>query len=283
MSHSVLITGAGGMLGRSLCQRFREHQVFARGRSELDVTCQKSVLETFKALKPDVVIHCAAMTQVDDCETQQERAFAVNHLGSLHVAQAAKQVKSRLIAISTDYVFKGDSLQPYPENAPTEPQTIYGQSKLEGERAILSEYGDAVVARVAWLYGPGGPSFLHTMMRLGKMGGDPMQVVNDQIGNPTSTLAVAEHIEILMRSDIRGVVHLTCEGEATWFEFTREIFERAGLNREVLACTSDAFPRPAPRPANSRLEKGALLKEGIQAMPHWKEALNDFLEMYPEG
>lgn len=283
MSHSVLITGAGGMLGRSLCQRFRKHQVFALGRSELDVTCQKSVLETVKSLQPDVVIHCAAMTQVDDCETQQERAFAVNHLGSLHVAQAAKQVKSRLIAISTDYVFKGDSPQPYPETASTGPQTIYGQSKLKGESAILSEYEDAIVARVAWLYGPGGPSFFHTMMRLGKMGGNAMQVVNDQIGNPTSTLAVAEHIEILMRSDIRGVVHLTCEGEATWFEFTRAIFERMGINRDVVACTSDAFPRPAPRPTNSRLEKGALLKEGIQAMPHWRAALSDFIELYPEG
>lgn len=283
MNQSVLITGAGGMLGRSLRQRLSGHQVFALGRDDLDVTCQKSVFESFQALKPDVVIHCAAMTQVDDCETKQEHAFAVNHLGSLHVAQAAKQIQTRLIAISTDYVFKGDALKPYPENAPTEPQTIYGKSKLEGEQAILQEYSDALVARVAWLYGPGGPSFLHTMLRLGKMGGDPMQVVKDQIGNPTSTLAVANHIELLMHSDLRGLVHLTCEGEATWFEFTQAIFEQAGLAREVLGCTSDAFPRPAPRPANSRLEKRVLADNAMEPMPHWRVALNHFLELYPEG
>ncbi|MBT6178243.1 MAG: dTDP-4-dehydrorhamnose reductase [Deltaproteobacteria bacterium] len=283
MSYSVLITGAGGMLGRSLCQKFRDHKVFAMGRDELDVTSQESVLTNFQELQPDVVIHCAAMTQVDDCETDQERAFEVNHLGALHVAQAAKQIKSRLIAISTDYVFKGDALTPYPEDAPTAPQTIYGQSKLAGERAVLDEYADAIVARVAWLYGPGGPSFLHTMMRLGTAGGDPMQVVNDQIGNPTSTLCVANHIGLLLNSNIRGVVNLTCEGEATWFEFTRAIFEQVGIERKVSACTSDAFPRPAPRPANSRLENRVLVNENIQEMPHWREALNDFLKLHPEG
>ena len=110
-----------------------------------------------------------------------------------------------------------------------------------------------------------------------------MQVVEDQIGNPTSTLAVANHLELLMRSDLRGLVHLTCEGEATWFEFTQAIFEQAGLAREVLGCTSDAFPRPAPRPANSRLEKRVLADNAMEPMPHWRVALNHFLELYPEG
>ncbi len=283
MTTSILITGAGGMLGRTLCRHFRDSNVSAMTRADLDITCQKSVMESFTSINPDVVVHCAAMTQVDACESEEQRAFTINHTGSLYVAQAAQKIGSRLIGISTDYVFRGDGKRPYRESDPTEPQTVYGKSKLEGERAILGECDNALVARVAWLYGPAGPSFLHTMARLGGMEGDSLQVVADQVGNPTSTLAVAAHLELLLNSDIRGVVHLTCGGEATWYEFTRAIFDRMGLKREVRTCTSDAFPRPAPRPANSRLENSVLSKEGICAMPHWKQALHEFLELYPEG
>ena len=121
------------------------------------------------------------------------------------------------------------------------------------------------------------------MLRLGQVQGNPLQVVRDQIGNPTSTLAVAAHLKLLLETDLRGVVHLTCEGEATWFDFTRAIFQRAGLSREVEACTSDVYPRPAPRPANSRLEKSVLGKHGVETMPTWQDALDDFFRLYPKG
>ena len=283
MSTSILITGSAGMLGRTLVERFQAQTVYPMTRQDLDITVERDVFERLQELKPDVVIHSAAMTQVDLCESEQEQAFEVNQRGSLNIGRACQAIGARLIAISTDYVFRGDGDRPYREDDETQPQTIYGKSKLAGEHAVLESCDNALIARVAWLYGPGGPSFLHTMTRLGKMDGERLQVVRDQIGNPTSTLAVAAHLEHLIKTDLRGVVHLTCEGEATWFDFTKAIFERLGLSREVEPCTSDVYPRPAPRPANSRLEKSVLAQHGLPAMPNWKDALNEFLRLYPKG
>ena len=283
MGASILITGAAGMLGRTLSQRFSGQRLHALMRQDLDITVEKDVFSSFEKLAPDVVIHCAAMTQVDLCESEQEQAYVVNQRGSENIARASQAIGARLIGISTDYVFRGDGERPYCEEDETQPQTVYGQSKLAGERAILELCEKSLVARVAWLYGPSGPSFLHTMLRLGQVDGDPLQVVNDQIGNPTSTLAVAAHLELLLETDLSGIVHLTCEGEATWFDFTRAIFQRTGLSREVESCTSDVYPRPAPRPANSRLEKSVLARCDLPPMPSWQEALDEFLRLHPKG
>ena len=271
------------MLGRTLCRRLAFHDVRIFDLPEDDITDKKSVQTAFEKVRPHVVVHTAAMTAVDDCETSRDEAFRVNCDGSACVAESAARVGARLIAISTDYVFDGTLTRSYCEEDRPAPATVYGRSKLAGEEAIQQFCPDAAILRTAWLYGPGGPSFVHTMLRLGREDGPPVRVVNDQVGNPTSTDALAGLIEQFVERHEPGVFHATCEGEATWYDFAAMIFSLKGFTRPVVPCSSSEYPRPAPRPANSRLEKRALRVKGYRPMPHWQEALEAFLERYPEG
>ncbi|MCI7644018.1 MAG: dTDP-4-dehydrorhamnose reductase [Lentisphaeria bacterium] len=274
----ILITGGKGMLGRTLQKQFADYELIIADLPEADICDAYALLDFFRHNAPDIVIHCAAMTQVDNCESDLEGAFRLNAAGSANVAAAAKAVGARLIAVSTDYVFRGDAAQPYTENDATEPQTVYGMSKLAGENAIREIYDNHVIARIAWLYGSGGPSFLHTMLKLADGSRPVLKVVNDQHGNPTSTNAVAKGLRnIIMHPELKGVFHLTCEGEATWYEFTREIFRQLNINQKVIPCATAEYPRPAPRPANSRLAKQRLREAGLPAMPDWRTALAEFL------
>ena len=268
------------MLGRTLQRHFRQHALCIADLPEVDIADGRGVEQAVAAFKPDVVIHCAAMTQVDACETEPDKAYRINALGSANVARAAARSGARLIAISTDYVFDGTLGRPYHEFDTPSPRTVYGASKLAGEESIRRHCPDHTIVRIAWLYGEGGPSFLHTMLKLGAQDGGPLKVVHDQIGNPTSTDAVAGLIGELLERPLPGVVHGSCEGEATWFEFAKAIFERAGLRRELLPCTTAEFPRPAPRPANSRLEKRLLRLAGFPPMPHWRIALDEYLNHF---
>ena len=238
----ILITGGTGMLGRTLVRRLVGHELRAPGSRELDVTSAQVVTAAISQWRPQVVIHTAAHTKVDACETELERAFAINAIGSANVAIACQRAGARLIAISTDYVFRGDFDRSYREWDAVGPRTVYGQSKLAGEEAIRTHCADHVIARVAWLYGPGGPSFLHTMRKLGTQAGEPLQVVADQVGNPTSTDVVADGIEHLLEHPVAGTLHLTCSGETTWFGFAQAIFAQYGLARNVVPCTTADFP-----------------------------------------
>ncbi len=198
------------------------------------------------------------------------------------MASACYACSARLIAYSTDYVFQGDLDRPYHEWDETHPQTIYGQSKLAGEQAIRLHCPDHLICRLAWLYGSGGPSFVHTMLKLAKTTDAPLKVVNDQVGNPTTTDAVAQHTMLLLEKPIVGTMHLTCEGEATWYDFTKEIFRQWNIEKEVIPCSSDEYPRPARRPKNSRLEKRAIRLNNLPDMPLWQDALADFKLQYTE-
>ncbi len=264
------------MLGRTLQRRLTGHTLRLTDLPELDITSLDAVEQAWSAFQPEAVIHCAAMTAVDACEAEPDRAFAVNALGSANVAMACQRHQARLIAISTDYVFRGDLARPYHEGDTPAPCTVYGTSKLAGEEAIRAHCPDHAILRTAWLYGPGGPSFVHAMLKAGSSDGAPVRVVNDQVGNPTSTDALAGVIEQLLSSRLTGTFHASCEGEATWYEFARAIFERFHLPRALVPCSTAEFPRPAPRPANSRLEKRALRLHGLPAMPHWRAALEEF-------
>ena len=266
------------MLGRTLQRRLAQHELAVADLPEVDITDGQAVERAFQGFRPDVVIHCAAMTQVDACETDSDKAFRVNALGSAYVARAAARCGARVIAISTDYVFDGALGRPYHEFDLPAPRTIYGASKLAGEEAIRSHCPDHTILRIAWLYGEDGPSFLHTMLKLGAQTAEPLKVVDDQVGNPTSTDAVAELVERLLDTPIPGVVHGSCEGETTWFGFARAIFACAGFRRELVPCTTDEFPRPAPRPANSRLEKRMICLAGFPAMPHWQKECEKFIQ-----
>ena len=279
----LLITGAQGMLGRTLNRHLQEHELFFSDLADCDLVNIKAVEELFARTRPETVLHCAAMTTVDKCETETDQAFQANAVASANVAVMCNRYRSRLIAFSTDYVFSGDSERPYHEWDNTGPINVYGQSKLAGEQAVQRHCSDHLICRISWLYGQGGPSFVHTMLKLGAMPGEVLKVVNDQVGNPTSTEAVAEHIKILLNTPVAGIMHLTCEGEASWFDFTKEIFKLWGFKREVSPCSSVEFPRPARRPKNSRLEKRLLRLLRLPSMPDWREALKQFHAMYPQG
>jgi dTDP-4-dehydrorhamnose reductase len=274
----VLITGAKGMLGRTLVEELKGFELIPTDM-EVDITDARQVDAAMALHRPDCVIHCAAMTAVDTCETEKELAFRINALGSEHVARACAAYHARLIAISTDYAFPGDSDKPYSEtDFANGGKTVYGQSKFVGEEAVRQYAPNHIVARIAWLYGKGGPSFVHAMLSLAQRGLPELKVVNDQHGNPTSALAVARHLQLLLaRPELKGTFHLTCEGEATWYEFACEIFRLRGIAQKMIPCTTEEFPRPAPRPINSRLVKEALCLADLPTMPHWKDALAEFL------
>lgn len=280
----ILITGARGMLGRTLVRCWGgRHQLVSTDREELDICDARAADAAIAAARPDAVVHCAAHTQVDRCESERDAAFRLNAVGSANIAIACQRHGARLIAISTDYVFAGDLDRPYHEWDAPDPRTVYGASKLAGEVAVRAHCPDHCIARIAWLYGPGGPSFLHTMLKLGAQAGANLRVVDDQVGNPTSTDAVAAGLERLLEARIAGTVHLSCSGEASWYVFTREIFARYGLQRGVDPCTTAEYPRPARRPANSRLDKQSLRLHGLPPMPDWRVALAEFRQAFPSG
>ena len=276
----VMLTGGKGMLGRTLCKVLSDFEVIPTDLPEADITDAAGFDALLAQVNPDAVIHCAAMTAVDLCESQTELAYKLNAFGTANVAAACYRHNVRLIAISTDYVFEGDSDRPYHEfDRATGGRTVYGQSKFAGEEAVRRHCPDHVIARISWLYGAGGPSFVHTMLKLADGTRPALKVVADQIGNPTSTVAVARMLrEILLHKELVGTFHLTCEGEASWAEFAQEIFRLAGKDQQVIPCTTDEYPRPAPRPKNSRLEKMMLRSAGLPMMPDWREALREFMQ-----
>ena len=284
----ILITGGKGMLGRTLQAALAEHELVVADLPEWDITDGTAFTARLMAEKPDVVVHCAAMTKVDDCETNRDLAFRLNEEGTRNVALASKAAGARLVAISTDYVFSGDP-PPEPwawgETDSPRPRTVYGMSKFAGEQMIQMLYPDnSVILRIAWLYGAGGPSFVHTMLKLGAQAGDPLKVVNDQFGNPTSTNVVADVIRFLLtKPEVSGIVHGTCEDQCSWYDFACEIKRLTpGFTRAVVPCTTAEFPRPAPRPRCSALKKSVLNVLGYRT-PTWQAALAAFLASSGNG
>ena len=277
----ILITGGKGMLGRTLQRELAGHEIIVADLPEWDITDDTGFVAKVCEAKPELIVHCAAMTKVDDCETNRDLAFRLNEDGSRNVALAAKACGARLFALSTDYVFSGEPPREpwaWSETDIPRPRTVYGASKFAGEQMIQMLLHEAVIIRIAWLYGAGGPSFVHTMAKLGAQEGAPLKVVNDQRGNPTSTKTVADVIKFLMtKSDVSGIVHGTCEDQCTWYDLTVELFRLLGLKREVVPCTTEEFPRPAPRPHNSALKKSVLNLLGYRT-PKWQDALAEFVK-----
>ena len=284
----ILITGGKGMLGRTLQAELAAHELVVADLPEWDITDGTAFTARLLAEKPDVVVHCAAMTKVDDCETNRDLAFRLTEEGTRNVALASKAAGARLIAISTDYVFSGDPpREPWAwgETDIPRPRTVYGMSKFAGEQMIQMLYPDnSVILRIAWLYGAGGPSFVHTMLKLGAQAGDPLKVVNDQFGNPTSTNVVADVIRFLLtKPEVSGIVHGTCEDQCSWYDFACEIKRLTpGFTRAVVPCTTAEFPRPAPRPRCSALKKSVLNVLGYRT-PTWQAALAAFLASSGNG
>ncbi len=273
MSRSWLITGAGGMLAADLLPLLAGEQATALRRADLDVTDAGAVAEAVYG--HDVVVNCAAYTAVDDAETDEATAFAVNAVGPANLARACGQAQARLVQVSTDYVFAGEATTPYAEAAPLAPRSAYGRTKAAGEWAVRAELPDAsLIVRTAWLYGAGGPNFVKTMLKL-EQAKPSLAVVDDQRGQPTWTADVAAQIVALVESGApAGTYHATSGGETTWHAFTQEIYRLLGADpARVETATSAAYPRPAPRPAYSVLGHDAWKHAGLTPIRPWHEAL----------
>jgi dTDP-4-dehydrorhamnose reductase len=277
-----LITGAGGQLGadllRVLAGRDPADEVVGLARAQLDIGDEAAVRDAVAQLKPDVVINAAAYTAVDAAETDEAGATAGNVTGPRNLATAVASsapVKARLVHVSTDYVFPGDATSPYEEDAPTGPRSVYGRTKLAGEQAVLQCHPGAHVVRTAWVYGASGANFVKTIARLeGER--ETISVVNDQQGSPTWSFDLATGLVAVADSSTPpGVYHCTNAGATTWFDFARAIFEELGADpRRVLPTTTDAFPRPAPRPAYSVLSDRKWRAAGLPQLRPWRDALH---------
>ena len=255
----TIVTGAGGMLGQDVA---RLAGGVALTRAELDVTDRAAVRD---AIAPgDLVFNCAAWTDVDGAEEHEEEATRVNGDGARNVAEAAGTV----VYVSTDYVFDGRKTEPYVESDATGPLSAYGRSKLAGERATAEASPRHFVVRSSWLFGPGGRNFVETMLGLGP----EVRVVDDQVGCPTFTGHLAEALVRLAASEDYGVHHMAASGSCSWYDFAREIFARAGVDTRVKPCTTEEFPRPAPRPANS-----VMASERGHRLPDWREGLEAYM------
>jgi len=268
------------MLGRTLVRELGDRfEIVPTDLPEADITDEAGFDALVARERPAAVIHCAAATAVDACETNAEFAYRLNARGTANVAAACNRHGVRLIAISTDYVFDGTAERPYTEfDRATGGATVYGQSKFAGEEQVRALCPNHCICRISWLYGFGGPSFVHAMLELADGTRPVLKVVADQRGNPTSALAVARELgALLARPQLCGTFHMTCEGEASWAEFAAEIFRLVGRNQAIEPCTTAEFPRPAPRPKNSRLEKLGLRLAGLPPMPCWQDALAEFL------
>ncbi|TFD70087.1 dTDP-4-dehydrorhamnose reductase [Cryobacterium sp. Hb1] len=267
-----LITGATGMLGRDLQTALAGREVTALGRSELDVTN----LEAVKAAVAghDVIINCAAYTKVDDAESHEDEAYQVNAVGPWNLAVAASALQAKLVQISTDYVFDGSATTPYAENTPHSPISAYGRTKAAGEEFVQVENGArSYIVRTAWLYGKNGPNFAKTMLKAAGTR-HMLNVVNDQVGQPTWTVDLAAQIVQLLDSDApAGIYHGTNSGLASKFDQARDVFALAGLDPErVLPTDSSAFVLPAPRPAYSVLGHANWAAAGLAPMRSWQDA-----------
>lgn len=272
----ILITGSAGQLGKELMRILPErHQVVGYGR-DMDVTDYAQVMGKVADVNPDMIIHCAALTNVDFCETNPEINYRVNALGTENVALAAQKLKASLIYISTDYVFDGEKGSPYLEYDLPRPLNHYGLAKLAGERIIQSLLDRYFIVRTSWLYNKEGKNFANTMLRLAKEK-DELRVVNDQIGTPTYAPDLAECISKLIETDYYGIYHASNEGFCSWYDFAREILELAGFKKvRVIPITSDEYDSPTKRPKYSVLENFCLRQRGIFQMRDYRIALKEF-------
>jgi dTDP-4-dehydrorhamnose reductase len=240
-----------------------------------DIRDEKQVSNLVQHARPDWIVLAAAYTDVDGCESNRDLAFDVNCRGAVNVARAAKQHGSRLLFLSTDYVFDGTKTTPYETNDPRSPSSVYGHSKAEAEVRLAEILPGCCIVRTSWLFGPGGKCFPDTILKLAETRPE-LEVVGDQHGSPTYSIDLARAIIQLCRQGASGIVHATNRGDCSWYEFAREIIAAAGLKTVVRETTSDKFVRPAKRPKYSVLSPESLQKHGI-AMPHWRDALKRYL------
>jgi dTDP-4-dehydrorhamnose reductase len=275
----VVVTGAAGQLGQDVLKELerKNHQTYGVDKTQLDITNEKDVELLIDQIIPDVILHCAAYTNVDAAETVEETAYQVNAAGTEYLAKAAKKIGAKMLYVSTDYVFDGSGTEPYEVDELTSPLGAYGRTKLAGEQLLQKYLEDFFIVRTAWVFGVHGNNFVKTMIRLGKERGE-VGVVHDQVGSPTYTVDLARFMVELMETDKYGVYHATNSGICSWYEFAVEIFKQAGMDVKVNPLTTEQFPRPAARPKYSVLSKNKITEQGLKPLRDWKEALEAYLK-----
>lgn len=289
----ILISGANGQLGKEFTRilntgfaeigeipcTLKNADIINTDVDNLDITNINDVLSFVENKRPQVIINCSAFTNVDLCETDKDTAFNVNSLGPRNLAIAAQKVNTKLIHISTDYVFSGDGNEPYCEYDICNPQSIYGKTKYLGEQYVKEFCSKYFIVRTSWLYGYEGNNFVKTIMNLAEQR-ESIKVVNDQRGNPTNANDLAYHILKLVDSNEYGIYHCTGNGECSWYDFACKIVEYANINCEVMPCTTEEFPRPAKRPSYSSLNNMMLKNTIGDKMRFWQDALKNFIKNY---
>lgn len=273
----IAILGSSGLLGKYLLREWAGADVIHGLTSrDVDIRDLSQVRKCIQKIEPDWIVLAAAYTDVDGCETNPELAMATNLHGAINVVQAAKELGSRLLFISTDYVFDGEKTTPYEVDDPVNPQSVYGRSKADAERGIKELLPSACIVRTSWVFGTRGKCFPDTILKIAKERAE-IQVVDDQRGCPTYARDLARAIIQLCQTESSGTIHVTNNGDCTWFEFASDIVRQSGLATRVLPTTSDKFSRPAKRPKYSVLSERSREERGI-LVPTWRQALNDYLK-----
>ena len=277
----VTIFGSSGLLGRALRNEWTGDAVTHLSSKDADLRDAPAVADVVAKTKPNWIVLAAAYTDVDGCESNRDKAFAVNSEGAVNVARAAKTIGARMMFLSSDYVFDGEKTSPYETDDPRAPLGVYGKSKAEAEVQLLKVLPEVCIARTSWLFGVGGKCFPDTILKVAATR-PQIDVVDDQRGSPTYTVDLARAIMQLCLKNAEGIVHVNNAGDCTWFDFAREIVSKGGLKTEVHPTTTEKMARPAPRPAYSVMSAASLHRYGV-AMPTWQDALKRYLTERAEG
>lgn len=274
----VLVTGSSGQLGYDILRELKKRKIKCLGcdRKDFDITDENKVYQNIVSYRPDVIIHCSAYTNVDRAEEEKDLCYQVNVEGTRNIAKVASEIDSKLVYISTDYVFDGCGSEPFKIYDDTNPVNYYGYTKCLGEheiREIMSKY---FIVRVSWLFGVNGNNFINTMLKLGGQNAK-LTVINDQVGSPTYTVDVSKLIIDIIQTDNFGTYHVTNEGYCSWYDFACEIFKLSNIDVNIKPVKSYEFKTVAPRPKNSRLDKSAIDNIGLRRLPCWKDAVYRYL------
>lgn len=279
----VLVTGVKGQLGFDVINELEKRGMEAVGVDiqEMDITDRTSVEQVIRQEMPDAVIHCAAYTAVDAAEENEVLCRRVNVDGTRNIAEVCKAIDSKMIYISTDYVFSGEGERPWEPEDERGPKSVYGQTKYEGELAVQELLDKYFIVRIAWVFGVNGKNFVKTMLKLAE-NHDTITVVNDQFGSPTYTYDLARLLVDMVQTERYGIYHATNEGICSWYDFACAIFEEAGIPMNVKPVSTEEYGAKASRPANSRMSKEKLTEQGFERLPAWQDALKRYLDVILE-
>lgn len=276
--NNILVTGSTGQLGSDVVKELlkRGHSTLSPNRSEFNLCSEDSIRNYILNSNCEAIVHCAAYTQVDKAEDEKDLCIKINATATKHIVKCAKILDIPMIYISTDYVFDGTKDGEYTENDETNPINIYGESKLAGEKYVQEILDKYYIVRTSWVFNINGKNFIETMLRLSKAN-NQLSIVNDQIGSPTYTKDLSRLLVDMLETSKYGLYHATNEGYCSWYEFADTIFKLANINIDIKAINSNEYASRAKRPLNSKLSKDKLIEYGFKPLPHWEDALKDYL------